>query len=47
MKLYDLIVDAQPVLTSFSPVEIIEYIVTQCKKQRKALSIDIYTTEVK
>lgn len=46
MKIYHLIIDSQPVLTSFSPVEIIETITKRCVG-RGELPIDIWTSEVK
>ncbi len=46
MKLYHLILDARPILVTFSPVEIVEVIIAKCQGKGE-LPIDIYTTEVK
>lgn len=46
MTIYHLIIDSQPVLDSFSPVELVEHIVSKCKGKGE-LTIDIWTSEVK
>ncbi len=46
MTLYHLIVDAQPVLDTFSPVELVETIMKRCKDKGE-IPVDIWTSEVK
>lgn len=46
MTLFHLIVNAEPVMTSFSPVEVLEEIMTRCKGVGE-IPIDIWTSEVK
>lgn len=46
MKIYNLIVDSQPVLMTFSPIEIVERIMLECKNNGER-PIDIWTSEVK
>lgn len=46
MTLFHLIVDAQPVLDTFSPVALVEEIMRQCKDKGE-VPIDIWTSEVK
>ncbi len=46
MKVYHLIVDAQIVLDTFSPVELVETIMQHCKGKGER-PIDVYTTDVK
>lgn len=46
MTLFHLVVDAQPILDTFSPVELVEEIMRRCKGKGE-IPIDIYTTEVK
>ncbi len=46
MKLYHLIINSETVLTTFSPVEIVDVITARCKGKGE-LPIDIWTTEVK
>lgn len=46
MQLFHLIINAQCVLTSFSPVEVIERIMQECKGKGEQ-PIDVYTTEAR
>jgi hypothetical protein len=46
MTLYHLIIDSSPILDTFSPVELVETIMTKCKGKGE-LPIDIWTSEVK
>lgn len=47
MKLYHVIIDAMPVLDTFSPVEIVELLAAEAKKRGGEIPVDVYTTEVK
>lgn len=46
MTLFHLVVDAQPVLESFSPIVIVEEIMKRCKDKCDEIPVDVYTTEV-
>lgn len=46
MKLYHLIVNAEHILDTFSPVELVEAIMKACKGKGER-PIDVYTTEVR
>lgn len=47
MKLYHVVINAQPVLDTFSPVEIVELLAAEAKKRGGEIPVDVYTTEVK
>ncbi len=47
MNLFHVIINARPVLDTFSPVEVVELIMKEAKKQGGEVPVDIYTTEVK
>lgn len=46
MRLFHVIINAEPKLTSFSPIEVVELIMRECKMCGE-IPIDVYTTEVK
>lgn len=47
MKLFHVIINASPVLDTFSPIEVVELLMKEAKKQGGEISVDIYATEVK
>ncbi len=47
MKLFHVIIDAMPVLDTFSPVEVVELLVAAAKKKGGEIHVDVYVTEVK
>lgn len=47
MKLFHVIINASPVLDTFSPIEVVELLMKEAKKQGGEIPVDIYTTEVK
>lgn len=47
MKVFHVIIDATPMLDTFSPAEVVELIMAQAKKKGGEVSVDVYTTEVK
>ena len=47
MKLFHVIIDAQPMLDTFSPVEVVELLMAAAKKKCGEINVDVYTTEVK
>lgn len=47
MKLFHVIVDAEPKLDTFSPVEVVELIMAEAKKRGGEVPVDVYVTEVK
>lgn len=47
MKIFHVIVEATPMLETFSPIEVVELLMAQAKKKGGEISVDVYTTEVK
>lgn len=47
MTLFHLIIDASPILDTFSPVEIVETIIKEAKKKGGEVPVDIWVSEVK
>lgn len=47
MQLFHVIINASPVLDTFSPVEVVELIMKEAVKQGGEVPVDIHTTEVK
>jgi len=47
MKLFHVIIDASPMLDTFSPVEVVELIMREAKKKGGEVPVDVYVTEVK
>lgn len=47
MKIFHVIVDATPMLDTFSPVEVVELIMKEAKKRGGEVPVDVYTTDVK
>lgn len=47
MTLFHVIINAEPKLDTFSPVEIVELIMAEAKKRGGEVPVDVYTTEVK
>lgn len=47
MKLFHVIIDAQPRLDTFSPVEVVALIMAEAKKRGGEVPVDVYVTEVK
>lgn len=47
MRLFHVIIDASPMLDTFSPVEVIELLMAEAKKRGGEIPVDVYTTEVK
>ncbi len=45
--MFHVIVDAAPLLDTFSPVEIVELLMEMAKKKGGEVSVDIYTTEIR
>lgn len=46
MKLYHLVINSSPILDTFSPVELVERIASECKGKGE-LPVDIWTSEVR
>lgn len=47
MKLFHVIINATPVLDTFSPIEVVELLISEAKKKQGEILVDVYTTEVK
>lgn len=47
MKIFHVVIDAIPMLETFSPVEVVNLIMAQAKKRGGEVPVDVYTTEVK
>jgi hypothetical protein len=47
MKLFHVIIDATPMLDTFSPIEVVELLMAEAKKRGGEIPVDVYTTEVK
>lgn len=47
MKIFHVIVDSQPMLDTFSPIEIVELLMAEAKKRGGEVPVDVYVTEVK
>lgn len=47
MQLFHVIVDSSPVLTTFSPIEVVELLMREAKKRGGEIPVDVYVTEVK
>lgn len=47
MKLFHVVINATPMLDTFSPIEVVELLVAEAKKQGGEIPVDVYTTEVK
>lgn len=46
MTLFHVIINSTPTLDTFSPVEVIELLLKECKGKGE-IPVDVYTTEVK
>lgn len=47
MKLFHVIIDATPMLDTFSPIEVVELLMAAAKKKGGEVPVDVYVTEVK
>lgn len=47
MKLFHVIIDATPMLDTFSPIEVVELLMAEAKKRGGEIPVDVYVTEVK
>ena len=48
MKLFHVTIDADPILVTFNPLEVVEVLMQQAKKYSGQIpAVDVYTTEVK